>query len=437
VFDRRALGIVQIAQSVSLRCVADSAHARRLRGVEQISNAQNVNGFDATRRCAFSSPSMGLERAHNIADLRMLARKRLPRMVFDYIDGGADDEITLKRNVERFRDIELTWNALVDVETIDTSATIMGAPMRLPFFISPTASSRLFHPRGGECAVARAAQAAGIVYACSTLASTTLEDIAQNHLGPRWLQIYVWRDRSMVKELLARAEAAGFTGIALTVDLPVAGNRERDGRNDFTIPPRVTSRTVSQALSAPKYMFDLFTTPPITAANFAHMKIEGGLIQFVNAQFSRSVTWDDARWVRETWGGKFAIKGISRPDDAQRAAAIGVDAVWVSNHGGRQLDTAPASIDALPAIADAVQGEAEIIFDGGIRRGTDIVKALALGADAIAIGRAYLYGLAAAGEAGVARAIEVLENELKRDMMLLGRTRLSELTRDLIFQRRF
>jgi len=358
-------------------------------------------------------------------------------MVFDYIDGGADDEITLKRNIERFRDIELTWDALVDVENIDTATTIMGAPLRLPFFISPTASSRLFHPRGGECAVARAAQAAGIVYACSTLASTKLEDIAAAHQGPRWLQVYVWRDRALVEELLARAKAARFTGIALTVDLPVAGNRERDGRNDFTIPPRVTLRTASQALAAPAYMADLFTTPPITAANFAHMKMDGGLIQFVNAQFSRSVTWDDARWVRETWGGKFAVKGISTPDDARRAIGIGADAVWVSNHGGRQLDTAPASIDTLPAIADVVRSDAEIIFDGGIRRGTDIVKALALGANAVAIGRAYLYGLAAAGERGVARAIEILETELKRDMMLLGRTHVSKLTRDLIFQRRF
>src|SRR5690349_22207369 len=207
---------------------------------------------------------MGLERARNIADLREMARKRLPRMVFDYIDGGAEDEITLRRNVERFRDIELTWDALVDVEEVDTSTTIMGAPMRLPFFISPTASSRLFHPRGGECAVACAAERAGIVYACSTLASTTLEEISVAHEGARWLQVYVWRDKAVVEALLARAEAAGFAGIALTVDLPIAGNRERDGRNDFTIPPRVTLRTARQALAAPAYMLDLLTTPPIT-----------------------------------------------------------------------------------------------------------------------------------------------------------------------------
>lgn len=378
---------------------------------------------------------MSVERARNIADLRMLARKRLPRMVFDYIDGGADDEITLKRNVARFRDIELTWDALVDVEDIDTSTTIMGAQARRPFFISPTASSRLFHPRGGERAVARAAQQAGVVYACSTLASTTLEDIAAAHQGPRWLQVYVWRDRKLVEELLQRAKAAGFTGIALTVDLPVAGNRERDHRNDFTIPPSVTLRTASQAAAAPAYMWDLATTPPITAANFAHMKMETGLIQFVNSQFSRSVTWDDARWIRETWGGKFAVKGIATPEDARRAIAAGADAVWVSNHGGRQLDTAPASIDTLPAIADAVRGDAEIFFDGGVRRGTDVIKALALGANAIAIGRAYLYGLGAAGEAGVARALALLEEELKRDMRLLGRTKISALTRDMIFRR--
>lgn len=380
---------------------------------------------------------MSIERANNIADLRTLARKRLPRMVFDYIDGGADDEVTLRRNVARFKEIELTWDTLVDVESVDMRTSLMGADMRLPFFISPTASSRLFHPRGGECAVARAAQKAGIAYSCSTVASTTLEDIARAHEGPRWFQVYVWRDRAVVEELLARAKAAGFTGIILTVDLPVAGNRERDHRNDFTIPPRVTPSTAAQALAAPGYMWDMATTPPITAANFAHMKIDGGLVQFVNTQFSRRVTWDDARWLRETWGGKVALKGLSTPDDARRAIGIGADVVWVSNHGGRQLDTAPASIDTLPAIADAVQGDAQIVLDGGVRRGTDIVKALALGANAVAIGRAYLYGLAAGGERGVTRALTLLEEELKRDMMLLGRTRISELTRDLIFQRRF
>ncbi len=277
-------------------------------------------------------------------------------MVFDYIDGGADDERTLAANESRFKALTLNWDALVDVCAIDTSAAIMGAAMRLPFFISPTATSRLFHPRGGELAVARAAQSAGIVYACSTLASTSMEDIAAAHQGPRWFQLYVWKDRALVRETLARAKAAGFSAIILTVDVPVAGNRERDHANDFTIPPKVTWRTASQALARPGYLWDLATTPRITPANFANVDIDGGLIAFINAQFDRSVTWEDARWLRENWDGKLAIKGIINADDARRAAAVGADAVWVSNHGGRQLDTAPATIDALPAIADALAG---------------------------------------------------------------------------------
>ncbi|MBP6689105.1 MAG: alpha-hydroxy-acid oxidizing protein [Hyphomonadaceae bacterium] len=376
-----------------------------------------------------------ISRARNIADLRRMAREKLPRMVFDYIDGGADDEVTLARSVSRFRDIELVWDALADVAEIDTSTTIMGAPSASPFFISPTATSRLFHPRGGELAVARAAHAAGVPYACSTLASTSVEDIAAANPGTKWFQVYVWRDRALVKEMLGRAKAAGFGAILLTVDVPVGGNRERDGANDFTIPPKVTWRTATQALAAPGYLWDLMTTPEIRPANFVHMKIDGGLIGFINTQFDRTVTWDDARWLREAWDGKLAIKGIVTPEDAQRCVAIGADAVWVSNHGGRQLDTAPASIDTLPGIVDAVAGNAEIVLDGGVRRGSDIVKALALGANAVALGRAYLYGLGAGGERGVRRALEIMDSELRRTMALCGRSRLSALTRDLIFKR--
>ncbi|MGE0532574.1 MAG: alpha-hydroxy acid oxidase [Hyphomonadaceae bacterium] len=374
-------------------------------------------------------------RARNIADLRRMARARLPRMVFDYIDGGADDEVSLARSVSRFQDIELVWDALADVSAIDTSTTIMGAASASPFFISPTATSRLFHPRAGEVAVARAAQAAGVPYACSTLASTTVEDIAAVNTGPKWFQVYVWKDRGLVTEMLTRAKAAGFGAIILTVDVPVAGNRERDGANDFTIPPKVTWRTATQALAAPGYLLDLMTTPEIRPANFAHIRIDGGLIGFINAQFDRTVTWDDARWLREAWDGKLAIKGIATPEDAQRCVGTGADAVWVSNHGGRQLDTAPATIDTLPAIADAVGGQTEIILDGGVRRGSDVVKALALGANAVALGRAYLYGLAAGGEHGVRRALEIMDSELRRTMALCGRSRLSGLTRDLIFRR--
>lgn len=390
------------------------------------------------RKLGMSQPGYlpsSIARARNIADLRRLARERLPRMVFDYIDGGAGDEVTLARSVSRFRDIELVWDALANVADIDTRTTIMGAPSASPFFISPTATSRLFHPRAGELAVARAAHAAGVPYSCSTLASTTVEDIAAVNPGTKWFQVYVWKDRELVKDMLARAKAAGFGAIILTVDVPVAGNRERDYANDFTIPPKVTLRTATQALAAPSYLWDLATTPQIRPANFGHMRINGGLIGFINAQFDRTVTWDDARWLRESWDGKLAIKGIATPADAQRCIEIGADAVWVSNHGGRQLDTAPATIDTLPGIADAVAGRAEIILDGGIRRGGDIVKALALGANAVALGRAYLFGLAAGGEAGVRRALDIMDGELRLTMALCGRAKLSGLTRDLIFKR--
>jgi len=395
--------------------------------------AAAMGGGLAAMRAPYRPSS--LAQARNIADLRKLAHRRLPRMVFDYIDGGADDELALRRNETRLREIELVWEALVDVSAIDTSTTIMGAPSRLPFLISPTAASRLFHPRGGECAVARAAKDFGIVYACSTIASTTLEDIARVNGGPKWFQVYVWKDRGLMTETLARAKAAGFTGIILTVDVPVAGNRERDHANAFTIPPQVSLQTASQVLKRPVYLWDLMTTPHIAPANFAHMKIDGGLIEFINAQFDRTVTWDDARWLREAWGGPFAIKGIATPNDARRAVGAGANAVWVSNHGGRQLGSAPATIDTLPRIADAVRGDAEIIFDGGVRRGGDVAVALALGANAVALGRAYLWGLAASGEAGVRRALTIMEEELRRTMALLGRPTIAGLTRDLVFKR--
>ena len=373
-----------------------------------------------------------LARAVNIDDLRALAQRRLPRMVFDYIDGGADDEVTLRRSVDRFRDYILSYDTLVDIAAIDTKRSVMGAPMRLPFFISPTAASRLFHI-SGEPAVARAAHQAGIVYSISTLGSTSIEDIAKATPGPKLFQIYVWKDRGLVKEVLQRVRAAGFHGVILTVDVPVAGNRERDPRNGFSIPPAVTPQTAAQVLTRPAWAWDLLRQPRIKPANFAHLpEPPGGIIGFINSQFDRSVTWKDAAWLREEWGGPFAIKGIINPADAERAVALGADAVWVSNHGGRQLDTCPTTIDALEAIVAAVAGRAEVILDGGVRRGSDIVKALALGAQAVALGRAYLWGLAAGGEAGVARALAILEAELTRTMALIGAPTVNDISRRFI-----
>ena len=374
-----------------------------------------------------------IDQAHNIEALRALARKRLPRMVFDYIDGGSDDEITLGRNDRRYGDYELNFKSLVDISNINLETRVMGARSRAPIIVTPTAAQRLFNPRAGEAAVARAAKAKGLVYCLSTLASTTIEDIAQYTDGPKWFQVYVWKDRAIVEKAMERARAAGFTGLILTVDVPVAGNRERDHLNAFTIPPKINARTVSQVLARPGYLWDMATTPEILAANWADMDTGGmGIIQFLDSQFDRTVTWEDAKWMKEAWGGPFAIKGIARPDDARRCIDVGADAVWVSNHGGRQLDTAPATIDTLPDIVAAVRGQAEIILDGGIRRGTDIIKALALGATAVAVGRPYLFGLGAGGQAGVERALDILLTALERDMALVGASKLSELTPDFV-----
>ena len=374
-----------------------------------------------------------IENAHNIEVLRALARKRLPRMVFDYIDGGADDEITLGRNDRRYGDYELNFKSLVDISKIELETTVMGATSKAPIIVTPTAAQRLFNPRAGEAAVARAARNAGLVYCLSTLASTTIEDIARHTDGPKWFQVYVWKDRAIVEKAMERAKAAGFTGLILTVDVPVAGNRERDHLNAFTIPPKINAKTVSQVLARPGYLWNMATTPKILAANWADMDTGGmGIIQFLDSQFDRTVTWEDAKWMKEAWGGPFAIKGIARPDDALRCVHAGADAVWISNHGGRQLDTAPATIDTLADIVAAVDGQAEVILDGGIRRGTDIIKALALGATAVAVGRPYLFGLGAGGQAGVERALDILVSALERDMALVGATRLSDLTPDFV-----
>tara|TARA_R110002073_G_scaffold75329_3_gene183813 strand:+ start:2859 stop:4007 length:1149 start_codon:yes stop_codon:yes gene_type:complete len=375
----------------------------------------------------------GLNSVHNIDDLRALAKKRLPRMVFDYIDGGADDEVTLRANCSRYAAYALNWKALVDISKIDMTTTVMGSPCAAPIIVTPTAAQRLFHPRGGETAVARAADASGLIYCLSTLGSTSIEAIAAETPGPKWFQVYVWKDRAIVEASLERAKAAGFTGLILTVDVPIAGNRERDLRNAFTVPPKINAKTIAQVLARPGYLFDMLTTPKITPANFADFNPGGdGIMGYINRQFDQTVSWEDARWMKQIWGGPFAIKGIVRPDDARRCVDIGADAVWVSNHGGRQLDGSTATIDALPDIVNAVGRQAEVILDGGIRRGTDIVKALALGARAVAIGRPYLYGLGAAGEAGVRHALEFLTTSLQRDLALTGVARLSELGPDFV-----
>jgi len=369
---------------------------------------------------------MSVAKAINIADLRDLAQRRLPKMVFDYIDGAADDEVTLRQSVSRLQAYRLLFDSLVDVREIDLSTRVMGCDLKLPFFISPTAAQRLFHHEG-ESGMARAADAFGTAYSLSSIGSTSVEDIAKATKGPKFFQVYVWKDRQVVKDIMARAKAAGFTGLILTVDVPVAGNRERDPRNEFSIPPQINAKTVNYMLEKPGYLWKLATSPRITAANFTQFTGNvGGIMAFMNSQFDRSVAWKDAEWMRNEWGGEFAVKGVTHAEDARRCADIGAH-VWLSNHGGRQLDTAPATIDMLEEVVEAVAGRVDVIFDGGVRRGTDVVKAIALGAKAVALGRAALFGLAAGGEAGARRTLQILKDETERTLALIGCPRVRDL----------
>ena len=375
-----------------------------------------------------------VSQAINISDLRMLAKRRLPRMVFDYIDGGAEDELTLRQSVDRFADYGWQWNSLVDSSHIDTSTTVLGETIAQPFFISPTAASRLFHPRKGELAVAAAAQKAGIAYSVSTLGSQTLEDIAAVAPDvPKFIQLYVWKDRAIVREFMARAKAAGYTGCILTVDATVAGLRERDPRNGFSIPPRINAKTATQAMAKPGYLFDMFTSSSIGPANFESVDMGGrDVMAVINELFDPTMCWKDLEWFVNEWGGPFAVKGLSTAADARRAVDSGASAVWVSNHGGRQIDTSVPVIDLLPEIRAAVGADVEIIADGGVRRGAHVLKLLARGANSVALGRAYLYGLAAGGEAGVTRALDILATDVRRGLSLLGVPNVADLDGTLL-----
>ncbi len=373
---------------------------------------------------------MRLDRCHNVMDLRRPARAALPAPLFHYMDGGADDEWSLANNRAAFGRYELLPEVLVDVSDIDLSIRVLGCDLKLPFFLSPTGMSRLFH-HDRELAVARAAERAGTLYSLSTLATTSLEDVAAAISSPKMFQIYVLKDRGLTAEFVDRCKAAGYSALCLTVDTPLAGNRERDKVTGMTMPPRWTFGSLASFAMHPGWSLNYLRYPDFRLANVAH-RVDAlgsgamGLVEYLNSQFDRSLTWDDAAWLARLWDGPFVIKGLMTPADAVRAADIGASAVMISNHGGRQLDGAPAPVDMVAPMRAAVGDRIELIVDGGIRRGTDILKALALGADACSIGRAYLYGLAAGGEAGVDRAIGLLREELLRDMALLGRRRIAD-----------
>lgn len=365
-----------------------------------------------------------LEHTYNIADLRLMARRRLPRPIFDYIDGGADDEVTLARNMSAFSRYELVPDVLVDVSSIRTETRMFSQPAAWPLMLSPTGLNRMFHG-DAELAVARAAARHGLPYGLSTLGTTRLEDLARAFGGPKIFQIYIFKDRGLTAEFVARCKVAGFHGLALTVDTPVAGNRERDRVNGLAVPPRLTLRSMLSYARHPGWSIPALSAARFDFANVSH-RVDAladgpmSLFDYIGGQFDRTLTWRDVEWLADEWGGPLSIKGVMTPQDAKHAIAAGATGVMISNHGGRQLDGAPAPIDQVAPIREALGDGPDVICDGGIRRGSDVVKALALGATGCSIGRPYLFGLAAGGEAGVDRALTLLHEEFERTMVLAG-----------------
>jgi L-lactate dehydrogenase (cytochrome) len=377
---------------------------------------------------------MRLKDCHNIGDFRRLAKRRLPWPVFDYIDGAADDEITKARNSAAYAACDLVPNVLAGVAEIDSSLTIMGRKSALPLILSPTALQRVFHWQG-ERAVARAAEKFGLWFGISSLATVSIEEIAAIVSTPKMFQFYYHKDRGLNRSMVERCKAAKFDAIALTVDTIVSGKRERCARSGFTSPPRFTlSAGLSYAIK-PRWTLDYLFRERFALPNLdTHVQEGSGeaisIAGYFNSMLDPSLNWKTAEQLREDWGGTFCLKGIMSPADARRAVEIGADAIMISNHGGRQLDGSRAPFDQLPEIVDTVGGEIEIICDGGIQRGTHILKTLAAGASCASGGRLYLYALAAEGQAGVERAISLLKDEIERGMRLMGVTNIDQLNRE-------
>ncbi len=380
-----------------------------------------------------------LSDCHNIADFRELARRRLPFPVFHYIDGGADDEATKARNTAAFDAVDLVPDVLVGADDIDPSITVMGRTSALPLILSPTALQRLFHWHG-ERGVAAVAQKYGLWFGISSLSTVSIEEVGQRWPGPKMLQYYYHRDRGLNAALTERARAANFDAITLTVDTVVSGNRERCKRTGFTTPPRFTpSNVLSYAMHpawALNFMFrEKFDLPNLSTHVAAGSGQAISIQDYFNSMLDPGLNWQAAEQLRDDWGGTFCLKGIMSVGDARRAADMGVDAIMVSNHGGRQLDGSRAPFDQLDEIVQAVGDRVEVILDGGVRRGTHVLKALATGAKAVSGGRLYLYALAAAGEPGVDRAIGLLDAEIRRAMQLMGVSRVDQLTPDRLRRR--
>jgi L-lactate dehydrogenase (cytochrome) len=382
---------------------------------------------------------MSIKDCYNINDFRKLAKNNLPAPIFNYIDGGSDDEITLKRNTESFSKCDLVPNILTSVGEPNLSTTVLGQKIDMPLFLSPVAMQRLFHHEGDR-ASAKAAEKFGTFYSMSTMATSSIEEISNISGGPKLFQIYIHKVKGLTDNLIDRCKSSGFKAMCLTVDTVVAGNRERDHRWGFTTPPKLTLKSLLSFAMHPKWSLNYLTHGKFELANVSHFTKKGssiakGVMEYINEQYDPAMSWKDAEYCIKRWGGPFAIKGVMSVEDAKRAIDIGASAILLSNHGGRQLDGSRAPFDQLPAIADAVGGKIEIILDGGIRRGTHVLKALSLGATACSFGKAFLYALSAGGQKGVEMLLTRMKDELTRDMILLGCKNVKELNSTKIIYR--
>ncbi len=382
---------------------------------------------------------MSLNNCYNFEDFRRLAKKNLPAPIFHYIDGGSDDEVTLKRNTESFLKCDLVPNILAGVGEPDLSTTVFGQKIDMPLFLSPVAMQRLFH-HDGDKASARAAEKFGTFYSMSTMATSSIEEIANISGGPKMFQIYIHKLKGLTDNLIDRCKSSGFKSMCLTVDTVTAGNRERDHHWGFTTPPKLTLKSILSFMKRPGWTFNYLIHEKFQMANVKDFTKKGtsiakGVMEYINEQYDPAMSWKDAEYCIKRWKGPFAIKGLMSVEDAKRAVDIGASAILLSNHGGRQLDGSRSPFDQLPAIREAVGDKLEIILDGGVRRGTHVIKALSLGATACSFGKGFLFGLGAGGQAGVEQVLKRMREELRRDMILLGCKSIKELNSSKIAYR--
>ena len=379
---------------------------------------------------------MNLKDCHNFDDFRKLAKNKLPSPIFHYIDGGADDEVTLKRNTDSFNKCDLIPNVLTDVSNVDLSTTVLGKKIDFPLFLSATAMGRLYHYQG-ERATAKAAEKMGTMFGISTMATVSIEEIGDLTNSPKLFQLYIHKDRGLTDNLIERCERANFDAMCLTVDTVVAGNRERDHRTGFSTPPRLTLGSLLSFILHPEWSLNYLFREKFKLANIVHMTEKGSSIDrsvmgYINEQFDPSMNWKDAEYCVKKWKKPFALKGVMSVEDANKAIDIGASAIMISNHGGRQLDGSRAPFDQLAEIVDAVGDNIEVILDGGIRRGTHVLKALALGAKACSFGKGYLFALGAGGQNGIESMLQIMKAEIKRDMTLMGCRSVKELNRSKV-----